>query len=256
MRTILLVEAELSHLRRLERWIESDISKHYDVKILVATNYEEGQRWIKKNHIDVPIFDISLMGDDDELGLELARLYRKKYKYNTVFFQTAKNDPLYQNNIHNEIGSVIYLTKKDLIKDTFISKLRHELERLEQAFVGVHFIKQRHKMIKIEPNRTLYFEKINREHLVKHCYYDAQTDEVYTEMLTSMSLNKIESLLDATVYLRTHQSFIVNRNMIAEVETKGSSHMTQMKHAEIEIPISRGFLKKVEAYLQALPTRT
>jgi len=254
MRTILLVESDLNHLRRLERWIESDVLEKYDIQTLVATNYEEGRKWIKKNHIDVPIFDISLTIEDDELGLRLAHLYRQKYKYHTIFFQTAKNDPIYQNNVHDELGSVVYLSKAELIKDKFLAKLCHELERLKQTFVGVHFIKQHDKMIRIDPHRTLYFEKVIGAHMVKHCYYDPMTCDIRIDTLSSTSLNKVGLLLDANVYLRTHQSFIVNRNVITGTKVNGSNHMIQIQHTEIEIPISRGHLKKVESHLKGLPS--
>jgi len=247
MRTILLVESDSSHLRRLERWIEDGISEDCDIKILVATNYEDGKRWMTKNHIDLPILS-------DETGLELAKLYRETYKYHTVIFQTTDNDPLFLNRVHDELGSMVCLSKSDLTKDKLISKLYHELERLEQPFIGVHFVKQHNGgRVRIDPQRTLYFEKMSDTHVVKHHYYDLATASVQTDILPATSLNKIDRLLDSGIYLRTHQSFIVNRNKIEGIEINGSSYLIHLQQGMITVPISRRYFKKVAFSLKGHP---
>jgi len=249
MRTVLIVEDEKKILKRLLFWIEE---AELEVQVLTASTFEAGKDLIINVPIDLPVIDINLTAKDDELGVELAEIYREKYRYNPIIFQTVNEDYKYQSEIHKRIGSVFYLAKTELTEKSFVDAVRYELERLDKPFTKIIMIKLKDQVIRLDANQVIYFEKVNRERSVKCFYYDPEIGEVKMILLSNMTLKEIENMQNADVLLRCSGSHIVNPKMIKLGIITGNGVDLELKYTDERIPLGRSYYVKLRPILEGI----
>jgi len=250
METILIVDNNKRNLKQLVGWIYAEC---FDVQVLTAETYEEGSELIKSNHIDLLVLETSLTGDDDELGVRLAEQYREEYPFNTIIFQTIRNDYKYRAELHDLLGTHIYIPKTELTNDRFISVIDHELKRLKMQFTNKIFIYQRDKRVPIDGNAILYLEKVTETKDIKMSVYDHVTEEVSSELLSNISLEKVLSLPGTRRLFRCHKSYIVNKQMVLKsVMTEDGGNAFKIRYTDDLIPIGRHFRKESTKALQGI----
>lgn len=250
METILIIDDNAQNLQRLASWIHAEC---LDVQILTARTYEEGRDIIKTHHIDIPVVDISLTDTDDELGLRLAEQYREDYPFNTIIFQTIRDDYKYRADIHNHMGTHVYIPKNELTREKFVDVIKQEIERFKVQFVNKIFIYQRDKKVPIDANAILYLEKVTETKDIKMFTYDREEEEVKVEFLSNLSLEKLLKLPGAGNLFRCHKSYIVNKQMVIKsmiTDEEGDSF--KLRYTDDLVPIGRKFRKEAAQMLQGI----
>jgi len=249
METILIIDDNAQNIQRLVGWIHAEC---FDVQMLTAKTYEEGSAIMKTHHIDILVLEISLTDDNDELGLRLAEQYRENYPFNTVIFQTIHADYKYRADIHDHIGTHIYIPKKELTRERFIGVIEQELKRFEIQFVNKIYIYQRDKKVPIDANAILYLEKVSETKDIKMFIYDRDERQVKVEYLSNVSLEKLLNLSGAGNLLRCHKSYIVNKQMIMKSMITEDGDAFKIRYTDDLVPIGRKFRKEVVKALQGI----
>lgn len=250
METILIVDDNVQDSQRLVGWIHAEC---FDVQILTAKNYEEGSELIENNHIDLLILETSLTDADDELGTQLAEKYREYYPFNTIIFQTTRNDYKYRAALQDLIGAHIYLPKDELTNESFTRIIKQELDRFRIQFVNRIFVYQRDKKVPVDANAILYLEKVTETKDIKMFTYDYDEKEVKTEVLANISLEKLLSLPGTRGLFRCHKSYIINKQMIQKsVMTEDGGNAFKIRFTDELVPIGRHFRKESADALQGI----
>ena len=246
MKTIFIAENNSDQVKVLCEWLEKEFS---DVHLLIAKTFEVGRDIIANNHIDLSVLDIGLTDGDDELGLQLAEQIREKYPYNTIIFQSVKYDHKYQTEIHNRIGSAIYLIKQELTQEHFNHVIKRELGRFQVPLTSFIFLKDRSRSIAIPTHKILHVDKMNHAHESKFFIYDQETDTI-SEREFRISLVDIVKQPGAKGFLlRCHQSHIVNQQRMEYTTVESFVHKVKIQHVDDLIPVGRTFR---DATLKAL----
>ena len=241
METILIVDNNVQDLQRLVGWIYAEC---LDVQVLTAKTYEEGSELIKSNHIDLLVLETTLTGDDDELGVRLAEQYREDYPFNTIIFQTIRDDYKYRAELNDLLGTHIYIPKDELTNDRFIRVIEQELARFKIQFINKIFISQKAQKMPIDANAILYLEKVTETKDIKMFIYDREDEEIRTEVLSNMSLEKLLSLPGSGRLFRCHKSYIINKQMILKsVMTEDGGNAFKIRYTDDLVPIGRHFRK-------------
>ena len=249
-KTILIVDNNEDNLQDLVNWI---CTERFDIQILTASTYVEGKELMKSNHIDIIVLEIKLTDTDDELGLRLAEQYREIYPFNTIIFQTIRDDYKYRADIHDHMGTHVYIPKTELTREKFIDIIKQEIERFKVQFVNKIYIYQRDKKVPIDANAILYLEKVTETKDIKMYIYDREAEEVKVEFLSNLSLEKLLRLPGAANLFRCHKSYIVNKQMIIKsmiTDEEGDSF--KLRYTDDLVPIGRKFRKEAAQMLQGI----
>jgi len=249
METILIVDDNVQNLQRLVGWVYAEA---FNVQILTAKDYEEGRELIENHHIDLAVLDISLTDTDDELGIRLADLYRENYPFNTIIFQTIRDDYKYRAQIHDRIGTNVYIPKMELTRERFIGVIEQELERFATQFTNKIYIFQKDKKVPIDANIILYLEKVSETKDIKMFFYDRDTGQVKVELLSNMSLEKFLGLPGTGNLFRCHKSYIVNKQMILKSMMTDAGDAFSIRHTDDLVPIGRHFRKEAAKILKGM----
>lgn len=249
METILIVDDNVQNLQRLVGWVYAEA---FNVQILTAKDYEEGRELIENHHIDLAVLDISLTDTDDELGVRLADLYRENYPFNTIIFQTIRDDYEYRAQIHDRIGTNVYIPKMELTRERFIGVIEQELERFATQFTNKIYIFQKDKKVPIDANIILYLEKVSETKNIKMFFYDRDTGQVKVELLSNMSLEKFLGLPGTGNLFRCHKSYIVNKQMILKSMMTDAGDAFSIRHTDDLVPIGRHFRKEAAKILKGM----
>jgi len=249
METILIVDDNVQNLQRLVGWIYAE---SFEVQILTASDYEQAKELMKNHHIGLAVLDISLTEKDDELGVRLADQYRENYPFNTIIFQTVKDDYKYRAQLHDRIGTNIYIPKADLTRERFIGVVSQELERFATQFTNKIFIYQKDKKVPINANAILYLEKVSETKDIKMFFYDRDIKEVKSELLSNMSLEKLLGLPGTGNLFRCHKSYIINKQMILKSMMTETGDAFSVRHTDYLVPIGRHFRKEAATILRGM----
>ena len=249
METILIVDDNIRNLQRLVGWIYAE---SFNVQILTAKNYEEGKDLISNHHIDLAILDISLTDGDDEYGIRLADQYRENYPFNTIIFQTIRDDYKYRAQLHDRIGTNVYIPKTELTQERFVGVVGQELERFKTQFTNKIFIYQKDKKVPIDANIILYLEKVSETKDIKLFFYDRDTRKVKVEVLSNISLEKFLGLPGTGNLFRCHKSYIVNKQMILKSMMTDIGDAFSIRHTDDLVPIGRHFRKEAAKILKGM----
>lgn len=202
MLNFVICDDNLNILDKFSSILENIFLKHnYDAEIgLKTSDIDELLDYIDDNKTDVLILDINLKSDKS--GLEVAAKVRERNKNIYIIFTTA----------HLEYAMMAYKFKTfDYIaKPVTYDRLEETVVRLFEDINGLP-----KKYIKIDKNKTIIDVNdvlyIKRDGMKLVFHAKSRDYETYS------SFNKIMLVLP-TYFARTHKSFIVNLNNVANVD--------------------------------------
>lgn len=202
MLNFVICDDNLNILDKFSKILETIILKHgYDAKIAFKTSdVDELLNYIDENKTDVLILDINLKSNKS--GLEIASQVREKNKDTYFIFTTA----------HLEYAMMAYKFKTFdyLAKPVTSERLEETIVRLFEDINGTpkRYIKIDNKKTIIDESEILY---IKRDGMKLIFHTKTRDYETYS------SFNKIQNSLPAN-FIRSHKSFIVNINNIANLD--------------------------------------
>jgi DNA-binding LytR/AlgR family response regulator len=198
----------------------------------VSESGEEAIMQLMQQEPDLILLDIQLRGKMD--GIEVARLVKEKYNIPFVF-TTAFADAETIDRAKAQ-GPYGYLVKPYGIKDIMAAievamsnyRLFAEIQGVEPASpMSVNdnlYIKVEQRLVKVKQADIAYIEAKGDYVLIKTV---AESFVIYS------SLKKVYEKLDSPNFLQVHRSFIVNLNIIEDIEE------TSVSIAQKVIPVSR-----------------
>lgn len=192
------------------------------------TNAVLGLEYIKSHAVDLVFLDINM---PDISGIDMASLVPKE---TLVVFTTAYSDYAVKG---FELDALDYLLKPFNLS-RFLKACQKAQEYLDlrpssdPAFV---FVKTSEGLVKVDFGELLFCEAQGN-------YVTFQLGD--EKVISRMTLSEAERLLPAH-FLRTHRSFLVNRNHIQKAERH------QLKLGKFNVPVSSSYLDEVFGKIKA-----
>jgi DNA-binding LytR/AlgR family response regulator len=220
------LDSLINHLR------EFCIKFNTNIVIDKAMTGDETLRLHSQNKYHMVFLDIDL--DDKVNGVEIAETIRKNDDNILIIFVTAYPD--FTSKAY-ELFAFNYLIKP--INKQFFEKMMIRGINLVKAR---YFIREKlsitiddgHENHKIPYDELIYFEKIG-----KRVYFYLTNDRILNPVMT---LNYLDSLLEAGYFLRCHKSFMINRYKIQCID---NTHI-RMKNLDKAIPIGRKYKESID----------
>lgn len=218
------------HVDLIKSYIES-MNIAYEVNCILTYSGEELLYKLKHNTVDVVFLDIEMKGLN---GIQTGRKIREEYKDAIIVYLTGYKDYTLE---AFEIESFHYL-----IKPIIEQKFKKVMERILIRFKEIKALKEKmrifsiqtkDKLIKLEYDDIYCFEKYFRK--IKVHTLD-QTTEFYA------SMKDLLYEIDDSYFIRCHQSYVVNRYKIREIQ--GNIIVLKGKQ-KLQIPISRTYKQDV-----------
>lgn len=229
----ILIDDEAYIRKDIRYKIETYFSKEINI-VAEADSVKTGLIAISKFEPDLLLLDIQLL---DGTGFDL--LTKSEYKNFEVIFITGYDNQAIK---AIKVGALDYILKpvddlefKDAIhKALKNSKEDNQLEKLIEVsndyFKGVE-----KKRVILKTSNTVY--AIYEDDIV-YCKSDGNYTTFYTQQLekivVSKPLKKIEEILSENIFIRCHQSYIVNKKHVLKYNKQG----TLIVHLDIKIPVS------------------
>ncbi|MFP4331766.1 MAG: LytR/AlgR family response regulator transcription factor [Campylobacterales bacterium] len=199
---VLVVDDEALALSRIERMLGE-----LEVEHSAYSNELEALEYAKKNYFDVALLDINMPNID---GKELARRFIEINQNCFVVFQTAYDEHAVE---AFRIGAIDYLLKPFSKEQLQASLLRAKEYR---AHAKARFlIRQDRSSFLVEDAQIYYIEADLGEVIVR------TKDEF---LYLKQKISDIESKLPSN-FFRIHRSFIINLDMVKEIETVQQSKL-------------------------------
>ena len=214
---------------RLEEFFEKEIEI-----VGEASSVEESYKVISKNEPDLLLLDIDL-GD----GTAFDLLDRFKDLYFDIIFITGFDRHAIK---AIKVGALDYILKpiddtefKDAVKkllnrDQKENQLQKLLEVSSEFFKGV-----KDKRVILKTADTVY--AIYESDII-YCRSDGNYTTFYTQQMekivVSKSIKKIEEILSEDMFIRCHQSYIVNKKHVLKYNKNG----VFVVHLDFKVPVS------------------
>ncbi len=218
---VMIVDDEVYIRKILRKVIERQ--KGFEV-VCEYDNMTDALLGFEQFHPQVIFMDIEISGSS---GIDCAKVIAKLDQTVKIIFATAHAE--YMSNAF-ELYAFDYL-----VKPFNIQRIEHTLERIRQQedkrentgqsfadFDNKNKADKKHAQLMIKSKESMNFLDaqeivfIERENNAT-CIYMSD-EEVFQ---TSMSLGDLESRLDDTIFIRSHKSYIINRNFIKKIEPYG-----------------------------------
>lgn len=189
------------------------------------TDAIEALQFLEKNHIDVIFLDINMPRLD---GMALGRIIGKFAKKIKIIFITAYREHAAE---AFEIEAFDYL-----LKPYSEERIINTLNRLEQSS------NEKNPISRITLWKDNKMVVINIEDII-YCEADERDTLIYTQKdkyRTKMSISEFYRKLPNDIFFKTHRSYIVNINKIAEIiPWFNNTYIVKVKGSDSEIPVSR-----------------
>ncbi|WP_144511750.1 LytTR family DNA-binding domain-containing protein [Bacillus sp. FJAT-22090] len=216
------------------------LSKHRDIEIIgEADSSEKGLTLVAKKEPDIVFVDIEMTGLN---GIEFAKIASKLKKPPIIIFATAFPNyaieafsanatdyllkPFDPRRIDETINRIKELSKPEHSRPTILKLAVHENERI----------------IYIEPSSVLFVYRNERDTIIR------TSKNEYTSRYT---LKELEEKLSDYNFYRTHKSFLVNIEQIAEVSAWSPSiYQIKLNGVSEQIPLSRNYVKDLRELLE------
>jgi len=216
--------------------VRNKIEKHFSDEISIvaeATNLEMALEAIEKWEPDLLFLDIHL---GDGTGFDLIE--QSTYKEYQVIFITGFDNHAIK---AIKVGALDYILKPvdeaELIlaaKKALLSPASNDLEKLievsNEFFKGV-----KKKRVILKTADAVY--AVYEDDII-YCRSDGSYTTFYTQQLekivVSKSLKKVEEILTEDVFIRCHQSYIVNKRHVLKYDKQG----VLVVHLDFKIPVS------------------
>ena len=239
MLKIFICEDNLDHKDKFEKIINNIIMiENYDMQVELATDnpYSLLNNIKNNNCCGIYFLDVDLRSDIN--GIQLAEQIRKYDPRGFIIFITTHAEMSYLTFLY-KVEAIDYIIKDNYknvqIKIAECIKNAHEKYTSKVCDIQKIFsLKANDKLINVDFNEIIFFETSPTIHkVILHC--ENRQVEFYSKM------KEIEKLLDERFY-RCHNSFIVNKDKIKEIDTK--KRIAFMANGE-ECFISTRALKKL-----------
>ena len=206
--------------------LENHLSKINQINVVaVCKNAAEGFSALSKHNVDLVFLDINM---PEVTGLMFAKAIQGTTK---IIFTTAYREYAIEG---FDLQAVDYLLKPISLERLMkaLQKFYNEITvKIENTHPGTFtFFRSERKMIKVDFNQILYIESIG-DYLKIHTLNDV----IVTRETLLATLEK----LPATLFLRTHRSFVV---AVSNIESFTNEHININNKA---IPISRSYRDQV-----------
>lgn len=233
MLNFILCDDNLSTLERLSKMLENIFMKYsYDAEVCFTSgNFQETLDYISKNKVDVLFLDIDLKSDKS--GLDLADIVRKYNKNLYIVFTSA----------HLEYVMVAYKYKTFdfLAKPISSSRLTDTIVRLFDDFVGMpkRYLKIDNKNTIVDENEIQYIKRDGMKLVFHSDYKDYETYSSFNKVIETLPPN----------FIRCHKSYIVNINLIVDVDpVVNSVYFGKDSYCEIGPKFKKNFLEVLNKY--------
>ena len=189
-------------LINLTKMLESIfIERNYDATVgFGSSDYDEVLKYADSNKVDVLILDINLKSNMS--GLDIANKIRQKNKNAYIIFVTAY--------LEYAMVAYKYKTFDFLAKPITMPRLKDTISRLFEDVRGLP-----KKYLKIDNKNTIIDE--NSIEFIRRDGMKLVFHSEYKDYDTYSSFNKIQKKLPKN-FIRCHKSFIVNINLIKDVD--------------------------------------
>lgn len=196
-------------------------AKHVQIDLVqVFTNPVEALNWLKKNEVDLLFLDINMR---DVNGIEFVQSINN---CPAVIYITAYPDYAVKS---YELNAIDYLLKPIKLARFIqaVDKVRFLNDKEKKSL----FFKEGHQHIKLKLSDILFLESDKN-------YLDVYTLE--EKHILRKTLKEMKELLDQNSFIQVHRSFIVNKEMIRQVEPNRIKLLNGS-----EIPLSSSYRDEV-----------
>ena len=196
---ILIVDDEALALSRLKRMLNT---LGYD-DIIEADNAANALEAVKENHFDLVLLDINM---PETSGLELGYELRYHQEDIAIIFQTAYDEHALK---AFDIGAVGYL-----VKPFSMEQLEQSIERVKLETKSSHDLRLMSKT-----GESYYLLKPEEIYYVKADLSEVMLRSSKGFSYYAQKISDLEKRLLAYNFVRIHRSYLININMIKEIET-------------------------------------
>ncbi|MGL5148959.1 MAG: LytR/AlgR family response regulator transcription factor [Clostridium sp.] len=216
MLNVFICEDNLNHRNEILKYVNNTIIiEDLSMKLALATSDPNDILNSIKNSKTTNLYFLDVDLKSDINGIQLAEKIREYDPRGFIVFITT----------HAEMSYLTFLYKVEaidfIIKDNFneVSKRISEcilnaykkFSSLSNSIPKVFIVKNGDRLLNFELDKIIFFETSTTIHKVK-LYTENTVIEFYGQ------LKEIEGLLDSR-FCRCHQSFIINKNYIKEINT-------------------------------------
>lgn len=228
---IAICDDEPIHVDLIKSYINS-INIPYKINYILAYSGEKLLENLKENPVDIIFLDIEMEGID---GIQTGRKIREKDKNSIIVYLTGYKHYALE---AFEIESFNYLIKP-VTEERFAEEMERILLRIQEKKALEEKIKlfpiyTKDKLIQLLYDDIYCFEKSFRKIKVHTLN---ETIEFYG------SMKDLIEQIDDSYFVRCHQSYIVNKNKIREIQ---ENKIILNDKEEWYIPISRTYKKNVK----------
>lgn len=162
---------------------------------------------------NVAILDIELTADESLNGIDTAKILHNIDPKIEFIFVTGYSKYAIESFAVHPFEYILKPIKKEKINDA-LSSLAQRLQRVEDNADKL-IIKNRQGTFLVDPQDIIFIEKIGKDSVI-HTEHDI--------CKVQQTLTEIENVLNSksNVFLRVHQSFIVNKKKIKKVSDLGN----------------------------------
>ncbi|MBP6322808.1 MAG: response regulator transcription factor [Fusobacteriaceae bacterium] len=241
MLNCIIVEDEFPAREELKFFIKNN--KNFAIKREFETSID-ALKFLENSSVDVVFLDINMPGLD---GMTLARLIHKIDKNIKLIFITAYREFAVD---AFEIGTFDYILKP-YSEERIITVLERVVASVAESKTPINknetsklTVNSGEKMVVISIFDILYIEANEKETTI------ALQNESYTSKL---KISQLEAILPSENFFRTHRSYIVNIDKIAEVEPWfNGSYLIKVGKKSHNISVSRNNVKKLKEILNII----
>jgi len=206
--TVLLLEDE----HYTKRYLKQIIQQSPLVSEVIATSSgKEAIELTYKYKPNVAMLDIELNAEENLNGIDTAKMLYNIYPDMEFVFITGYSKYAIDSFAVHPFEYILKPIKKEKINDV-LSSLAQRLKRRKEKS-GKLILKNKHGTFFVDPQDIIFIEKLGKEALV-HSDFDI--------CKVQQTLNEMETAMDKDVFLRVHQSFIVNKKKILKVIDLGN----------------------------------
>ena len=229
----ILIDDE-AHIRKD---IRDKLTLHFAQDIAIvgeADSVQSSLKLIKDTKPNLILLDVHLQ---DGTGFDLLTKISNK-KFEVIFITGFDNHAIKA----IKVGALDYILKPidiDEFKDAIEKAIKHnETENHLEKLIEVsneYFKGVTKKRVILKTLDTVY--AIYEDDII-YCRSEGNYTTFYTQQMkkivVSKPLKKIEEILSETIFIRCHQSYIVNKNHVLKYNKKG----VLIVHQDIEVPVS------------------
>lgn len=225
----------------VRKMLEKVVSENTDTgKIFVAGDGLEAVKIAGGNHLDVALLDIDMPNLD---GLETAKILKKTAPDIELVFITGYMEYAIDSFSVHPYDYILKPIDTDRLEEV-LGELAERIKGKQESEVKEikKFSVKKGQEIHLVPlDEILFFERVNREVLLN------TRDEAFR---VNKTLIEIQNELPNNVFLRTHKSFIVNKNKIKKINVVGNkSYQIQFFYSGKDAVLSRHKYEDVIKYL-------